>query len=44
MYDLGIRMVNQTSPNPQVELTAKQRGRCLVPFMLRMPAAAHLER
>jgi len=30
--------------NPQVELTAKQRSRCLVPAMLRMPAAAHLQR
>jgi len=32
------------TPNPQVELTVKQRGRCLVPVMLRMPAAAHLQR
>jgi hypothetical protein len=32
------------APNPQVELTAKQRRRCLVPVMLRMPAAAHLQR
>jgi hypothetical protein len=32
------------SPNPQVELTAKQRDRCSVPAMLRMPAAAHLQR
>ena len=30
--------------NPQVELTAKQRSRRLVPVMLRMPAAAHLQR
>jgi hypothetical protein len=30
--------------NPQVELTAKQRSRCLVSVMLRMPAAAHLQR
>jgi hypothetical protein len=33
-----------TTPNPQVELIAKQRGRCLVPVMLRLPAAAHLQR
>ena len=32
------------SPNPQVELTAKQRSRCFIPVMLRMPAAAHLQR
>ena len=30
--------------NPQVELTAKQRSRCLVPVTLRVPAAAHLQR
>lgn len=30
--------------NPQVELTAKQRSRFLVPVMLRMPAAAHPQR
>jgi len=31
-------------PNPQVELTVKQRCRCLIPVMLRTPAAAHLQR
>ena len=33
-----------TGSNPQVELTAKQRSRCLVPVMRRMSAAAHLQR
>jgi hypothetical protein len=32
------------TPNPQFERSAKQRRRCLVPVMLRMPAAAHLQR
>jgi hypothetical protein len=37
-----MRSRPRRAANPQVELTAKQRNRCLVPVMLRMPAAAHL--
>jgi len=37
-------VVPNATPNPQVELTVKQRSRCLIPVMLRMPAAAHLQR